>query len=131
MKIKIKRLIAAYIDMVIAVFSSLLLVYVLTLGNFNLESPIIFQIISSCLYIVIVVLFIIRKDLVFKNASIGKKILGLKIVDSKNNDILDKKVLVNRNKETLFSFPLYPIYIIISNESVGDEKFKTKIIDTK
>lgn len=131
MKIKIKRMVAAYIDIVLAVFISLLLVYILTLGNCNLESPLIFQVLSGLLYIIITVLILNRKDLVFKNASIGKKILGIKIVDSQNNDIKDKKLLVNRNKETLSDFSLYPIHILICNQSSGDEKFNTKVINSK
>ena len=127
MKIKIKRMVATYIDITLAVFISILLVDILTFGNFNLEAPLIFKIISSFLYIIVTILLLIRKDLIFKNASIGKKILGIKIVDSQNNDIKDKKVIVNRNKETLSSFPLYPIHILFYNQSSGDEKFKTKV----
>lgn len=131
MRIKIKRMMAAYIDAALVVFISTLLTDILTLGNFNLEAPVILQIISSILYIAIVILLFVRKDLIFKNASIGKKMLRIKIVDSQNNDIRDKKVIVNRSKETLSDFFLYPIHILTCNESSGNEKFKTKVIDNK
>ena len=73
------------------------------------------------------------KDFVFKNASIGKKIVGLIILD-RNFNIPNKKTIVNRSIKVLFEgFPM----IICDLIDKGDyarwelEYLGTRIVDKK
>lgn len=124
--IKLKRLIALYIDLFIAIFTATIIMEVITLGNFSTITSILLICILCTLYIILIFKIFIRKDLIFKNASIGKKILGLQILDA-NNNIPDKKVLINRNKDLFPLFPLDILYIILYNQTTTDKKYHTKV----
>lgn len=121
MKLKIRRLIATFIDYAIILFT----VSILSQPIFKFIDNNILTIILCIVSVVIVLYLVIHKDLLFKNASIGKKIMKLGIYI--NNEIPDKKIIINRNKETLWLIALYVFQVLINNKSSGDIKYNTEV----
>ena len=129
MTLKIRRLLAVYIDFITAVVVSTVVTNIVTLGNFNAPRSFFMQILSIVIYLLLVISYIVIKDILFKSASLGKKILGIKIIDDNGSDVLKRKILIKRNLENLIVFPLYIIDVLLNNQSKGDKKYKTKVIN--
>ena len=126
MSIKIKRLIAFSIDLL----PCIILIRELTPTIYHLiPNNNIFQIIFSIIYYFLWGIIICMKDCIFDTKSIGKKVMNLKIVDSHNQTVKNKKILFIRNFYSLFNiyFPLYPYMILIFNKSFGDIKTKLEV----
>lgn len=70
------------------------------------------------------------KDLIFKNASIGKKIMNLQVV-TKDNNKPNVIALILRNIFICYIYPISFILILIFNKSLGDFVFKTKVVEVK
>ena len=90
----VKRLVALYIDLAFASLVSNILSVV-----FPAEPYIYSDIINTIRFLVPInaILFVIVcKDILFKNRSIGKRIMGLYIYDENGEYVSDKKVLVGR-----------------------------------
>jgi uncharacterized RDD family membrane protein YckC len=124
--LKLKRLMAIIIDFILIIFVSTIITTIITFDNFNLSASTFYKIISTSIYCILFIAMFISKDLLFKNASLGKKIFGLEIF-LENNKIPNKKTIIKR---TSFSFPLFPIdiiLIILNNKTRGDVRYKTKI----
>lgn len=119
--IKVRRLIAVYIDFVIA----FIIIYLPMLIIDYIINNIIIEIIATIISLLIFLYLMIYKDLLFKNASIGKKIMGLRIYY--NNKIPDKDIIIKRNKTTSLVFPLYVFQILFKNKSYGDIKCDTEV----
>ncbi len=122
--LKLKRLIALFIDWIVTGF----LVSVPTdLSKIILTKN--FRLILELGMIILFIILFFHKDLLFKNASLGKKIMGIGIYDENDQKVIDKKLLVDRNVASLEYFPFYPFMILFRNKSVGDGKFHTKVIE--
>lgn len=67
------------------------------------------------------------KDLIFKNASIGKKALNLKVVTN-NNEVPKKSQLIIRNI-TLLIWPIDFLVLLITKRRIGEIITKTKVIE--
>lgn len=78
----------------------------------------------------IYIIYFLFKDLIFKNASIGKKLVGIKIV-TKDNYIPKIYIIVLRNIFDPILFVADFLSILIANIKLGDILFKTKVIDNK
>jgi len=78
----------------------------------------------------IYVIYFLFKDLIFKNASIGKRIAGLKIV-TKDNFTPKFYIIILRNIFDPILFVADFLSIFIANIKLGDIVFKTKVIDCK
>lgn len=112
---RIKRLISIFIDYMICLYIS---------------SPILFLDIIKFEYEVIIILILFSiKDLIFKNQSIGKKIMKLEIVN-KENEKPNKLILICRNL-TLYIWPLEIILLLIFNKRIGDILFNTQVVEIK
>lgn len=123
-KPKIKRILAAYIDIIICFFVfyiPLNLLSVVLASNENLLS------ILSIIAVIFICITYILKDLAFKNKSLGKKILNLSICDEEGIEITDKILLIKRNVITAFIGSLYPFMILINNKSLGDYIYNTMV----
>lgn len=123
-----KRIVAMIIDYYII----LLIVYIPLFFYVCINKPepdILFDdtlftfIMASC---VILILF---KDLLFKNKSIGKKIMGIEIRDN-NNKIPSFPILILRNI-TVIIWPIECLLILLKKNRIGDTIFKTKIVLTE
>lgn len=120
MKIKLRRLLAAYIDFCILVYgSNYTAKFVNGLFDFEWYINIMIDLTLAFLYLII----FIRKDVIFGYESVGKKIMFLRIYD-KNGRIKNKKLLVDRVKHS-WCYPVYPLMILYNNKSFGDIKYKT------
>ena len=104
MCVKIRRLIAIYIDFNITVYICYFLEKIISLLiPENLFLEIIFSIIS---FIIWFNLFL-KKDTLFGYESIGKKLMRLKIYDLSNNErVKNKKRLIDRNFYSFWSLPI-------------------------
>jgi len=127
---KIKRLIAGYVDFIAIMLSVSLLVDIITNGYFNPDAPLPLLLFEILIYLVFIYLAFISKDILFLNASLGKKLMGLEILDS-NNEIPPKKILIKRNSVVVLSFPFEIFNIIFSGYTTGDKKYKTIVVQVK
>lgn len=122
--LKIRRLIAAYIDYMII----FILIYIPVSFLSLLKFPIFIDVILGLLSVLIFFLLFIRKDIIFKNASIGKKILKLEIIFEQENQIPDKSIIIKRNQTSCLYFEFYLFQILFNNKSSGDYKYHTKVV---
>lgn len=113
-----KRLIAFFIDYIIILLSIFLPFMI-----FNPE--LVFDYFLLILGIIMILVTI--KDLIFKNASIGKRLLHLKVVTEKN-EIPKLYQLIIRNI-TLFIWPIDIIVFAITKKRIGEIVTETKVIN--
>ncbi|MEG1981819.1 MAG: RDD family protein [Clostridia bacterium] len=122
MPIKIKRLLAGLIDHIVSiVIASLISQIVITLcGNDN----ILFKVIPFVAVYFILILF---KDNFFGNASIGKKILKIKVVATKQAKV---SFIINLKRSLpLVLLPIEILLIIIDNKRIGDLWANTEVVE--
>lgn len=121
--IKFKRIVAFYIDNMIVSGVSMLIF--LIISNFDLVG--IFYYFNW--YIIVGLILTSLKDIVFRNASIGKKLLGIKIEkdDGKLPSIL---ILILRNIFAII-WPIDAILVLCTNKKIGDLIFKTRVVNVK
>lgn len=127
MKLKIRRFIALYIDFIITFILAFAIWEVITFGQINQSSPIFLQIIKGVCVMITWPLFLSRKDLAFKNASIGKKIMKIEILNE-DGSIPTKEIIVKRitSGDLLFSFEV--VNILFENKTNSDKRLKTKVV---
>lgn len=126
MNLKIRRLIAMYIDFHIVFFATYIFIGMFeSLFYKNILVDIIFGLAFGTIFINL----LLRKDMIFGYESIGKKIMRLKIYNENGMRIKNKKELIDRIYYSLFSyeFPFYPYIILINNRSRGDRIVKTVV----
>ena len=75
----------------------------------------------------------VLKDCVFGNASIGKKIFGIKIVyaNRENNGKIDLLTHLKRAVTSLLLFQIELVLVIIKNKRIGDIWAKTEVVRDK
>ena len=62
---------------------------------------------------------------VYKDTIFGKKIMGLYIYDSNHHIVQNKEILIQSIFYELWLFPVSCFLILICNQSIGDQKYKT------
>lgn len=125
-----KRIVAGIID-----FFIIALIYEIPFAIFVMLPLIAGQIstrivIARALYCTLfALLLLILKD-VFKNGSIGKRIMKLEIIDSKTQEkaLLTKRIL--RNVTWVLSF-IEVIFLIASDKRIGDRITGTEVVEKK
>lgn len=122
MQIKLKRLLAAFIDFCIVCFIATLLVYFVTLGKANISF------LSLSTYFLSVCALVIYKDNLFGNASLGKRILKIKVI-KENGDKITVLTSVKRNL-LIVLLPLEVLLIITDNKRLGDMWAKTIVVES-
>lgn len=122
MSISIKRLLAGIIDFYIICFISSLLVLIVTLGEMNIS------IISVLSFLLSFFIMIIFKDVVWKNASIGKKIFKLIVVNNESTETSNNMIVHIKRNVTLLLLPIEVILIIVNNRRIGDIFANTSVI---
>ncbi len=119
--VKVQRIVAAYIDfMLICLISSLLTYFI----SFNEEQLSVF---SAMVYFISFFLMYIFRDCVFKNASVGKKIMKLKVISDTTQEAMWKTAL-KRNALLFLLSPIEVLLVIIYNERIGDKIAHTTVI---
>lgn len=116
--LKVKRFVAMIIDQYIVAFIFCLFVLILYRDIEALIEKI-------DLYILLAMILMLFKDLIFRNASIGKKLMGIEIrnIDGSIPSIL---TLIIRNI-TIIIWPIEAIMIIMCDKKIGDIIFKTDV----
>lgn len=113
-----KRLLAAYIDLIIITLLGLLISLV---QNFS-KLDAIFNVPMYSMF-----MFLVLKDVVYKEGSPGKKILMLQIIPEERSDIVHYLKRIIRNS-TLIIWPIEVIVLIIFKKRIGDMICVTDVI---
>lgn len=122
MKVKLKRFLAIYLDILI-----LGCITIIPLDMFQkLFNNMVIDIICGILWLILFIFVLINKDNLFGYISIGKRIMGLKIYYN-NTIVKDKKLLKKRNIANMNDFYTYVIDVLFDNKSEGDVKFNTEV----
>lgn len=129
MTLKIKRILVAWIDFMICMTGAIMIGRIISEPFSKFQDSVIFIAIAMIAYVVMFFGFLLSKDRLFGNASIGKKILGLKII-STDDQTLSNKILFQRNHRTLWTWGAYPFMILYDNKSGGDIDYNTAVVDT-
>lgn len=114
MMLKIRRILAICVDYYIIVLCTVIL-------NFIIDH-------SLFIDCVIVNFYILFKDLMFRNQSIGKKLFKLK-VSTINGTTPNWGVLILRNL-TVIIWPIEIILILIYNRRITDFILKTQVVES-
>lgn len=123
MLLRLRRLIASYIDIMLISF---IIYYPFKLLEILFKNNMVLNIISAILIVVILYILILNKDGIMGYESIGKKIMRLKIYkDGKRLE--DKKILRKRNYLSFWDLPFYVINVLFDNKTEGDIKCNTEV----
>lgn len=123
MFLRLRRLIASYLDIMLIYF---ILYYPVKLLVNLFENNMILNIISAILIVVILYILILNKDSIIGYESIGKKIMRLKIYKV-GKRLEDKKILRKRNYLNIRDMPFYVINVLVNNKTEGDIKCNTEV----
>ena len=123
-----KRIVAGIIDFfIIALIYEIpfVIFIMLPLITGQISSDIV---IERALYCTLFALFLLIFKDIFKNGSIGKRIMKLEIVDSKTKEkaLLTKRIL--RNVTWVLSF-IEVIFLIASDKRIGDRIAGTEVVE--
>lgn len=127
-----KRILAMIIDYLIISLIISLIVHVPLFVYAYISKPELDILFDDTLFTFIMglcLILILFKDLLFKNKSIGKKIMGIEIRDN-NNKIPSFPILIFRNI-TVIIWPIECLLILLKKNRIGDTIFKTKIVLTE
>ena len=84
------------------------------------------SIVIAIAFIVVYAAFVF-KDFVFKNASIGKRIMKIVIVSNENKEVTSSIILKRNITFLLLAFEL--VFFIINKERLGDLISKTTVVN--
>ena len=118
---RIKRCVSAYLDVMI--IGSISQIIIILLTKFDIRK--IFE--NFYAYLLFGLFLFLLKDLVFRNASIGKRALNLEILKS-DNTVPSISTLILRNIFVLL-WPIDAILILANKRKIGDIIFKTKVVE--
>ena len=121
MKLKMKRLMATFLDYFIFFYVSYL---ILIIAEVFTKNNMVLRVITTMFVMLVFFCLFLCKDILFGYESIGKKVMKLKIYDEDGNNLIDKKKLIMRTFYSFWLFPIYPFMILVNNRSIGDEKVK-------
>lgn len=123
MLLRLRRLIASYLDIMIISF---VIYYPCKLLEILFKNNIVLNIISAILIVVILYILILNKDGIIGYESIGKKIMRLKIYKDEKR-LEEKKILRKRNFLSFWDLPFYIINVLFDNKTEGDIKCNTEV----
>ena len=124
MSITLKRMLAGFIDHGVILIVISIPISIIYEANTKIPEYLFFVVGFS----VYAALFFFR-DLVFKNAGIGKKLLGIKIVDKINRKNPGCGKIILRNVILLPILSLELLLLIFNGERIGDILTKTIVIE--
>lgn len=122
MFLRLRRLLALYLDCIIIFGISYFPMYYI----YTLFENMFMNIVTSIIAIILMVNLFLRKDCLIGYNSIGKKIVKLKIYQN-DKMVNDKKLLIDRILYTVKS-PIYSLFsLLLNNKTEGDIKCNTEI----
>lgn len=122
MNLKIRRFIALYIDIIITGY---LIVFPIKIACKLVNDNMFLEGLIGICGVILFYYLLFLKDLTFKNASIGKKLMRLAIYE--DNKIPSKSTLIIRNKIS-FSQLIFNVYqVLVYGYSKGDVVCKTEV----
>jgi uncharacterized RDD family membrane protein YckC len=130
-RMSIKRIVAYLIDYIILWILLLLLVgigYFIT-GYLSPKQNEIFVFVGIYIITFTIPIYIALKDIVFRNASTGKKIMRIHVVSTNGNQMVLSRQLVSRNLFGLFLLPIEFILILFGQTRMGDYYAKTEVVE--
>lgn len=122
MSVKIKRMIAGLIDFYILCFLASIIVYVFLTQE---KKEITLSVIS--VNMVLYCFLLLFKDIIFRNASIGKRFLKIEIVKNDKSKFSFTDSL-KRTLPLIFLLPLELLLVVIYNQRLGDIWSKSQIV---
>lgn len=120
MKINIKRLLADCVDFYLLCFVSTFVVVLVTFGKCDITA---FSLLS---YFFSLFILLLLKDKIFGNASLGKRIFKIKIINKNNNTLTNIECF--KRTLTLILLPLEIFMILLYNKRIGDIWAKTSVV---
>lgn len=113
--INVKRVLAKYLDLIIILIFSILLITIFDLQKIS----------NIKWYTLLKLFFYLTSDLIFLNKSLFKKIFKIQVLTC-DDRIPKKKILIFRN---LFDLGIInSLLSLITGKSIGDYLFKTKVV---
>ena len=128
--VKLKRIAAWIIDWIIAgIFSTIILVIIVFIMLCaNIIPPKEILLIIGFLITLTYPTFFILRDLIFKGRSLGKRMLGLTILDRRTAGKTNWKQRISRNIFSVLFTQIDAIIMLISGESIGDTLAHTAVV---
>lgn len=128
MDIKVKRLLATFVDFYIILLVDTTLFGVLSeLLTFVTHGTFAYTSVCIVLAFVFYVVAILFRDCIFKNASVGKRIFKLQIVKTDETD-LTVMDLIKRNAPAVILHPVELFLLIFDESRLGDRWAGTMVI---
>ena len=120
-----RRIIALSIDAFVSLVVSIpILILMLLICDYVIQ---INTVVMEKIYIAAFMLIFSFKDIVFKNGSIGKKLLSIRIVCKNTYEIPSKKTMILRGFITIILYVINATYLFIKGETLADKLLKTTI----
>ena len=119
--VKVQRIVAAYIDFMLICLVSSFLTYCI---SFNEEQ---LSVLSLAVYFISFFLMYIFRDCIFKDASVGKKIMKIKVA-SLTKQKITWEVEFKRNILMFLLAPIEILLVMIYNERIGDRIAHTVVV---
>ena len=113
--------IAAFVSLVVSIP---ILILMLLICDYVIQ---INTVVMEKIYIAAFMLIFSFKDIVFKNGSIGKKLLSIRIVCKNTYEIPSKKTMILRGFITIILYVINATYLFIKGETLADKLLKTTI----
>lgn len=120
MPIILRRILAGIIDFYIACAVGVTVVAIITLGELPMT------VFTATVYLFSTFAYMVLRDKFFKNASIGKKILRIHVVEN-NKELLTLLGCIKRNI-TLILVPVEVILLPTTRKRLGDLLAKTEVV---
>ena len=130
--ISMRRLLAWIIDVSIPVCVSVILFCLMIVFDSNLYLHLKYVSFYEKAHILLPVALVLLKNIFFKNASIGKKLMRIEIVRVDDGKLPSKIILIGKAAISVFLFLIDGFYLMFTRgTSLGDKETKTRVIYSK
>ena len=124
MGVRFKRIFAFWLDWVIAFLPGLILTYCLQFVP-NEATPVCLAMVRLLLFVAL--LAIAFRDVIFGSRSLGKRLMGLHVIDKSTFQVASKKQRMLRGL-LFFIYEIDGIILLVTGETLGDRLAKTAVI---
>ncbi len=118
---KLKRIVATVIDFYSICLLASIFTGIITKGNVAVTP------FSATVYVTAYFLLLLFKDIVFSNASLGKRICNLKVVKTDGTKLTVVDV-IKRNLPGTILLPVEILLLLFNNRRLGDAWAKTAVV---
>lgn len=124
MGVRFKRIFAFWLDWVIAFLPGLIVTYCLRFAP-NEATSVYLAIV--CLLLFVALLAIAFRDVIFGSRSLGKRLMGLHVIDKSTFQVASKKQRMLRGL-LFFIYEIDGIILLVTGETLGDRLANTAVI---